>query len=188
MGLPALIYIVWDIYFTSKGIWSFNERYITGHKLYDLPIEEVAFFFVVPYCCTFIYECVKVYFPAILQKNSGDSVLLALSIILLVTGIIFHNKSYTGVTFISTSAMIFLVLFLKKKQLKFHSSLFIISYAIVLIPFLIVNGFLTYLPVVIYDNAQNLALRLYTIPVEDIFYGMLLVLMNIFIYENVNDI
>ena len=36
MVIPALLYIAWDIYFTSKGVWSFNDRYITGIKLVNL--------------------------------------------------------------------------------------------------------------------------------------------------------
>ena len=60
---------------------------------------------------------------------------------------------------------------------------FLVSYAICLIPFLIVNGFLTAIPVVIYNDAENLGWRIYSIPFEDTFYGMLLVLMNIVLYE-----
>ena len=66
---PALFYIVWDIFFTAKGIWSFNEDYITGFKIYNLPVEEVLFFFVVPYCCVFIYECMRCYFPQLKNKK-----------------------------------------------------------------------------------------------------------------------
>ena len=58
---------------------------------------------------------------------------------------------------------------------------------VILIPFLIVNGFLTAIPVVLYNDAENLNLRIYTIPFEDIFYGMLLVLMNIVIYEKLKN-
>ena len=92
MVIPALLYITWDIYFTAKGIWSFNENYITGIKLSNLPVEEVLFFFVVPYCCVFIYECLRSYFPHIKNKPQGNRVLKLLAVALFITGIIFYNK------------------------------------------------------------------------------------------------
>lgn len=42
---------------------------------------------------------------------------------------------------------------------------------------------LTYLPVVEYNQAEIIGIKIYTIPFEDIFYGMLLVLLNILLFE-----
>ena len=50
-------------------------------------------------------------------------------------------------------------------------------------PFLVVNGFLTSLPVVWYDNAENLGLRIYTIPLDDFVYLMGLLLPAVNIYQ-----
>ncbi len=181
--IPALLYIVWDFYFTTKGVWSFNENYVIGIKLYNLPVEEVLFFFVVPYCCLFVYECIRSYFPGVQNIVWADKLLLALAVVLFITGIIFYKKYYTGWTFIFTSIFIAALHFINKKIKIFNAGLFMVSYAVMLIPFLIVNGFLTAIPVVLYNNAENLGIRIYTIPFEDVFYGMLLILLNVTIYE-----
>lgn len=183
MFIPALLYIFWDIYFTSEGVWSFNEEYITGIKLNNLPIEEVLFFFIVPYCCVFIYACVRSYFPKLVNKKIADWILQIIAVVLLIAGIINFDKLYTGWTFIITGFFI-LTLYLFREFFKgFDAVSFLIAYAICLIPFLVVNGFLTAIPVVLYNDAENLGIRIHTIPFEDVFYGMLLILMNIAIYE-----
>jgi len=185
--IPALIYISWDVYFTSKGVWSFNEQYITGIHIFNLPLEEVLFFFIVPYCCTFIYECIRCYFPLLKNKNSADVFLKILAAILLITGIIFHDKYYTSWTFIFNAVFILLIYLFRNFCKQFDAVSFLVSYAICIIPFLIVNGFLTAIPVVIYNDIENLGMRIYTIPFEDTFYGMLLVLMNIVLYEKLRS-
>jgi len=179
MIFPALFYIVWDIYFTSKGVWSFNEAYITGIKLYNLPLEEVLFFFIVPYCCVFIYACIRSYFPNLVHKKRADLLLQIMAIGLLITGLIYKSKAYTSWTFILTGFFIVMLFEFRIFFKSFNAVSFLVSYAICLIPFLIVNGFLTAIPVVIYNNSENLNIRIYSIPFEDVFYGMLLIMMNI---------
>ena len=182
MMLPAVFYILWDMVFTKQGVWSFNENYITGLKLYNLPIEEVLFFFVVPYCCVFIYECVTCYFPKMENTHFSKWLLNAIGIVLLIIAIFNHHRSYTFTTFLLNGTFIFFIAFKKKFQ-QFNVSAFLTSYLIILVPFLLINGLLTAIPVVLYNNAENLGIRIYTIPFEDIFYGMLLIMMNIVGYE-----
>jgi lycopene cyclase domain-containing protein len=183
MLLPAVFYIIWDVIFTSKGVWSFNEKYITGIKIINLPIEEVLFFFVVPYCCVFIYECVRCYFPKLSNNFISDVVFSFIGVVLLCSPAFFRNQSYTFFTFLFSGVFIFILTSYKKYFQTFNVTAFLISYLIILIPFLIINGLLTAIPVVIYNDAENLAIRIYTIPVEDVFYGMLLIMMNIAGFE-----
>lgn len=183
MLLPAIFYIAWDSYFTNRGVWSFNPDYIIGSKMAGLPIEEVLFFFVVPYCCVFIYECVRVYFPDVKNNAIEDNIIKILSAILLLAGIIYLKRAYTSWTFILFAIFVSLFYRFKKYFNGFKMRVFLISYTIILVPFLLVNGFLTAIPVVLYNDAENLGLRIYTIPFEDIFYGMLLVFLNLVIYE-----
>ena len=64
---------------------------------------------------------------------------------------------------------------------------FFIAYAFLLIPFLIINSILTGSfidsEVVWYNNQHTLGIRIGTIPVEDFFYSMLLMVLTISLME-----
>lgn len=179
MLVPAFFYVVWDIIFTQRGVWSFNDLYITGIRYFNLPIEEMLFFFVVPYCCLFIYACIKSYFPNLQANKTTGIILKSLAAIFFIVACFNFNRDYTFYTFLFCSIFILFIL-----SQKFNQAAFLVSYLIILIPFLIVNGFLTAIPVVLYNDGENLGIRIFTIPFEDVFYGMLLVMMNCLGYEH----
>jgi lycopene cyclase domain-containing protein len=184
MILPAIFYIIWDGYFASEKIWFFNSDYIlTKNFIYNLPLEEVLFFFIVPYCCTFIYECIRCYFPSLQSNIKADAVLWVLGSILFVFGLFTLKLRYTSYTCIFLAVFIFIILLFRKYFISFNSAAFLVSYLVILIPYFIVNGFLTAIPVITYNDAENIAIRIYSIPLEDMFYGMLLVMMNVVGYE-----
>jgi lycopene cyclase domain-containing protein len=183
MAVMASLFIVWDVWFTSIEVWGFNPRYLSGIDIINLPLEEWLFFITIPYASVFIYDCMKAYFPSLNPYGSGIKIAYILSLVLLVIGLVHFDKWYTSITFISLSA---LLLILARREVPYLGRFFI-SYLIVLVPFFVVNGILTGSwiqdQVVWYDNTNNLTIRLGTIPLEDIFYGMLLILGNVMIYE-----
>jgi lycopene cyclase domain-containing protein len=186
--IVATVFILWDFLFTGLNVWAFNPEYVSGIYFFNLPLEEVLFFIFIPYSCVFTYHCFKTLFEgkAVLPAEKFVSMLLIGA--LFVTGILNIGKIYTSVTFISLSVLIFALQFiLKVKWLGY----FYFTYLILLIPFLIVNGILTgsFLeePVVSYNNNENLGVRIFTIPVEDVFYGMLLVIFNVTIFERLKN-
>ena len=191
MLLPALFFLVWDELKTRSGVWSFSSEHITGLQLSSLPVEEVLFFFVVPYCCVFIYECMICYFPGIQNRKWGTPVLKGLAILFLIAAVLTYGKNYTFYTSLFNAIFIAALLLNKNWFKGFDASSFLVSYLVVVIPFLIVNGLLTGIPVVLYNDAENLGIRIFSflpwpmnnIPVEDTFYGMLLILMNVALFE-----
>ncbi len=58
--LPVVVaFYLWDVVAIHRGHWWFEERYVTGLRLPgDVPIEELAFFVVVPLCALLTYESV----------------------------------------------------------------------------------------------------------------------------------
>ena len=46
----AIPFILWDIYFTYLGVWGFNPKYHSGILVINLPLEEILFFIIIPFC------------------------------------------------------------------------------------------------------------------------------------------
>ncbi|WP_242920434.1 lycopene cyclase domain-containing protein [Pontibacter liquoris] len=176
----ALFFITWDMFFTSIGVWGFNEKYLVGLYLFNLPLEEVLFFITVPYACVFIYEVLNAYIPTDLLQPSAKAIAVLLMLALPLIGIFNIWRLYTSVTFCLLSLMhlVHLRFFADKLLGRFY-----LAYVVHLVPFLLVNGVLTSLPVVWYNNQYNLGLRLGTIPVEDTMYSMMMLLLTISVYE-----
>ena len=177
--ISAAFFIIWDILFTKLGVWSFNPTYIIGIYIFNLPIEEILFFITVPYACIFIYEVVNGYTKRDVI-GCGKPYSVIVSIICLVLIILFHDKTYTLVNASICLIMLLYAAFIYKSQ---NLGRFFLAYFISLIPFLICNGLLTALPVVIYNNHENMNLRLFTIPLEDTLYGLSLMLIPILIMD-----
>jgi lycopene cyclase domain-containing protein len=181
--VPGAIFIAWDEFFTRLGIWGFNEKYLSGIYLGSLPLEEILFFICVPYACVFTHFAlnylVRKDFPA--KADNIISIVLITGSLLL--AIINFNKWYTCATFLALGEFILIL----KVFFSMPLSRFYFTYLVVLIPFFIINGILTGSwiddPVVWYNDSENLGIRIGTIPIEDIFYGMLLTLMNVSLFE-----
>lgn len=57
LALPVLVFVVWDLVAIARGHWTFADRYVTGWELPgDLPVEELAFFVVIPVCALLTFE------------------------------------------------------------------------------------------------------------------------------------
>jgi lycopene cyclase domain-containing protein len=60
LAIPVALFTVADVLAIEAGLWSFDPRWTTGWLLpFDVPVEEVAFFFVVPICAILAYEAVR---------------------------------------------------------------------------------------------------------------------------------
>jgi lycopene cyclase domain-containing protein len=180
MAITGLLFLIWDVLFTLKGVWSFNPAYVLGIGIFGLPAEEVLFFLTVPFACVFIYECLNHY----VKWQVPDFAKGVFTSAVLVYGILNccfnYHKLYTLITFATLVPLLFYVVFILKVQ---WFGNFLRAYLLSLLPFYIINGILTSIPVVIYNNTQNLGIRVGSIPLEDHFYLMALLLMNIAFFE-----
>jgi lycopene cyclase domain-containing protein len=178
--ITGMLFLAWDIFFTVKGVWSFNPNYILGITFFKLPLEEILFFLTIPFSCIFIYECLNYY----VKWQIPDRIIQIITTLLLIVSVIilvfFYDRLYTLINFGTLFLLLLLLVYLLKVK---WLNRFFLAYLVSLIPFYIVNGILTSVPIVSYNNAENLAFRVGTIPVEDHFYLMSLLLMNVAFFE-----
>jgi len=182
--LTMLVFIPWDMIKTNLGVWGFNPRYLLGVYVGNLPIEEWLFFITVPYACIFTYHSLNHLVKKDLFGSYSNQLAVLLASLLLLVGLMNLGRLYTSITFLSTG------IFLLVLALKFKPSFlgrFFLMYMVTLLPFFLVDGMLTgsFIPeeVVFYDNSQNLGVRIGTIPIEDMVYSFLLLLMSLCWYE-----
>ncbi|MFZ4798323.1 MAG: lycopene cyclase domain-containing protein [Bacteroidia bacterium] len=184
ISINAILFILWDGWFTRSNIWWFNNDYVWPFRINDLPIEEWLFFVVVPYASVFIYACIKAYFSDKFFKPIVTAINYTFIVLLLLACILFYTKTYTLVNCaLALALLLWHQLYLKKSYMAY----FWMAYVVHLIPFLLVNGVLTGLvtpePVVGYNSNEIIGLRIFTIPIEDTIYALTCLIIPITVLE-----
>ncbi len=191
--LPAVLanaafFIPWDIFFTKLGVWGFNNRYFEDTYA-GLPLGEWLFFIFVPYACLFVYECLLVYFPNDILYKYDKPITWIIIALLAIIAVFCWQQIYTAWAFGLAAGLLLAHYWAVPNT---YRTRFYSSFVVCLLPFLITNGILTGAvnqePVVIYNDAHNLAnalhgARLVTIPFDDFAYGFLLLFIPTIIFE-----
>jgi lycopene cyclase domain-containing protein len=180
--IMMVIFISWDVIFTKEGIWGFNETYLSGYQLLNLPLEEWLFFICIPYAGLFTHYSLLYFFPKLTLSGKVTSYSYVLLITtLLVVLLYYYDRWYTVINFGYAIFLLGLVYNYNRQLL----NSFFPTFLVILLPFFIINGILTgsglESPVVWYDDTENLGIRLLTIPIEDIIYAftMLLTVLSV---------
>lgn len=195
----AAIFIPWDMYFTANGIWGFNDKYVSGIYLGNLPLEECLFFFCIPYACLYTYHCFSIFLETRRIPRFFDRLGWLLTMICVGVAVIYHDRSYTLVTHLFCAILLLLHLVVFKST---YLGKFLMVFLVLLVPFLLSNGVLTGTafwqypfinlypdaiaePIVWYNNTHNLGVRIWTMPVDDLSYGLTMLLLVTGVYERV---
>ena len=183
IAVMMMLFIPWDIWFTDLGVWWFSDNYTTGFKVWLLPIEEWLFFIIVPYACIFIYEVLIYFIKRDWLVPIARPFFGSMTIILIVLSFYYFPNYYTSITFGLTSIACLLLTIFNPSWI----GRFLMMYLVSLLPFLLVNGALTGLftvaPVVNYNPNEIIGIRIFSIPIEDSIYNLLMLLIVTSIYE-----
>ncbi|MBI9042676.1 lycopene cyclase domain-containing protein [Lutibacter sp.] len=182
--IVAFFFLIWDVIFTKMGVWGFNPLYHVNFTILGLPIEEILFFICIPYASLFTHYAFGYFFPKLQLSKKLTNIITVLLIFLSIAVLVFNtDKWYTFINLLVFSSLLAYSLITKNIILQ----KFYITFLVILIPFFIVNGILTgsfiHQEVVWYNNAENLGIRLFTIPIEDTFYAFSMLFANLILIE-----
>ncbi len=182
--LSSIPFIFWDFIFTDLGVWGFNKNFVSNIYIYNLPIEEVLFFFFIPFCCLFTYHVINKYKMSFFKKYNFVYINFFIVLFLITALITNQFKLYTFICVVNC----ILLLLIENLYLKIIDyDLFYTLFLLIFIPFVIVDGALTGLffdqTIVWYNNEDILGIHILTIPIEDLVYSHQLILLNLIIYK-----
>ena len=182
LSLIGFFFIIWDIYFTKIGVWGFDKKHHSSIMLSNLPLEEVLFFFVIPFVCVFTYFVLSE--KKVLNLNINTTFLKLICILLIVLAILFFKNAYTISVLILTILILLYIIYYRPDWIGYFFSMYLIIH---IFPFLLVNGvltgYITDLPPVWYDSNNIIGVRLGTIPLEDFLYSFILLFLNTSLFE-----
>ncbi len=184
IAVSGTVFLIWDEVFTRLGVWGFNDHYLIGIRLGSLPLEEYGFFLTVPFSCLFIYEVLNHFIKKDFLGPRSKTIGVAMLILSLMLAAIFRDRAYTFTAMMFAALMLAAHLFWMKS---IYLGRFFVAFFVALVPFLIMNGWLTGSftdePIVWYNNAENMGVRIGTVPFEDAFYLLGYLLLNVGVYE-----
>jgi lycopene cyclase domain-containing protein len=172
----SIPFIVWDIWATTAGHWGYSSIYITSPRIFGLPIEEILFFFTVPFAMIYTWGVVKKFvldrpvFPLISYLVFG--IFGGLSLYLLITQ---WSNGYTR----SAMLVSLLAIIIASLSRIAYSLRFWVFQIVLLGLFLIFNGILTALPIILYGSDSIIGFKVFSIPIEDFFFNFALI--NLFL-------
>jgi lycopene cyclase domain-containing protein len=186
IGVP---YIIWDMLMTKYDVWGFNNEYILNIHVLSIPFEEALFFITIPYACLFTFEVIEYFAPSFKVPYSKWPYIV-LGGMSMVAAIPFLDQTYTLTVLIALGLTLIATPFVYPVFSKGHFWIFTV---ITLFLFMIVNYFLTSIPIVWYwhgdiwggDGAWNG--RFITIPFEDFIYNFAMLTGYVAVYLRFRD-
>ncbi len=161
----------------------FSETYITSFRVLGLPIEEILFFFTVPFACLFVWGAVQKHYRS--KQLVSPTTQKAIGVMLAAPTIILLFVNF-GLGYTRSALLAFLLTILLYsiygRALTARRQFWLFN-GIVLGLFLVFNSFLTALPVITYGAESFTGFRVGTIPIEDFFFNFALINLTLLVWE-----
>lgn len=175
----ALPFVLWDIAVVGRHWW-FEPTRVLGPQLLGLPLEELGFFLVVPLACLVTWELVTFGGrPQSVGRNFTWPIVIAAAAATVVA--VACGRGYTALVALAIAAAAIVDeacgTAVARSAAGRRHALAVVALTTVF------NGYLTARPIVRYAEAEQLGLRIGTVPIEDYGFGLALVWVTTVIYQ-----
>jgi len=183
--ISGFLFLLWDIRFTEAGVWSYDADFTLGIFYKGLPLEQWLFYLIIPCSGLVIYEVIKARFSALDWNNAFTAIGLLMVVGLAIAAYIYCVQVYTFYCSLLTAVYLGYTIF--RMQFKSHLTHFFLSYLVVLVPYFLLSGILSWNLAIEYHQEQVLNVRFWMMPVENLVFLFLLMLMNTTVYEYLSE-
>ncbi|MDX9883218.1 MAG: lycopene cyclase domain-containing protein [Prolixibacteraceae bacterium] len=185
-GIPSVLisgimFLLWDIRFTQMGVWNYHTNFTMGIFYKGLPLEQWLFYLVFPLAGWVVYEMVKTRFGTLDLGTVFTAVGLLMVAGLAVAAYLYRNQAYTFSVSLFTAVYLGYTIF--RKQFQSHITHFFLTYIVLLVPYFLLNGMLSWNLVIEYHQEQVINIRVWMMPVENSVFLFLLMLIGCTVYE-----
>lgn len=183
--ITETLFIMFGARLAELKIIIFNDDHLINSSFMGLPAEEWLYYLIIPLFIFWVYELAKAKTSHLRPQNYYVVLSLVLLLAFIAIAYFSRRQVYTSLVFLFLSAYFGYIIF--RNLFKAHYPAFYISFLISFIPYFLLDLLFTGLPVVEYNTAYMLNLKLFSVPVENIGGFFLLCLMNITIYEYLTE-
>lgn len=175
LGVFVFVALPWlwlDTISFARGWWNYNEAFIFGPRLFNLPLEEVCFFVSVPFAAMVVWALINYKVPGTVKKG----------------------RARLGLAFIAAAALIFVAVFFRERTvvevLLLLATVSILWFSPIIYTrafwwwnltslglLLLFQTVLAGMPVFLYNDTFASGIRVGTIPLEDFLYNFSLLNM-----------
>ena len=165
---------------TKLKAWSFNFSYLTGISYREVPLDIYLFIFAFSFAGLGIYNYLNYKFPKNhLQKYSltVSHLLMGVCIAMLFFA---YEKWYTAITFASLLLLLIGVEYINTYRFMYK---FYRAFVVLLIPFFGCYWMICNLPIIQFEQKENVNFDLAKIPFESYFFTLAMFLFSVYLLE-----
>lgn len=169
----SIPFVLLDSISHGRGWWSYAPEHTGDIAILGLPIEECLFFFVIPFACLVLYSGLAS-ISALKHSISLRPIAIILGVVAVTTLGFTATQPLERTIVDAVLLCLTIVLFvLLRPRL---TGAFAVWFGAIILLFMGTNSILTGVPIVLYDHAYGSMVRVGTIPLEDFWYNLSLLL------------